>query len=628
MNDSLMNGSNEKTTGRLAHQLSLFLFITLLINTVIAATVTGIQLKNEYVSLTQSRVEAVGDNIKIMMEDILGLGLPIGSLSGIEKELKHTVTGDLKALYANVTDASGEVIYSYPALNKKTVFHPEKTRMFAKQNKRETFVTGSSYNSFIPIVNPSDQKVVGGINIGILKKKVYAQTLETLSNIFLTFIAFIIITLILIYFLTQKTIKPLEILNKNAISLARGNLNARVDMDDKNEIGSLASSFNYMASQLQEDREKLTSYTSELEGKNVKLEMANEEIIQREKKLKDAQSQLILSEKMASLGLLIAGIAHEINTPAGAIANVASDLRSKLGVITSNLNNISRLNEQEIESLVAFMDQFHGENVVIETGLNWRKNREIRSWLSEAGVENERNVATVLLKHNIADTENLTQFLPILKMPWALTLADALATINSGMRICESSITKISEIVKALKYYAYTDMDKTSLININENLDNVLLLMHNKLKYSITINKRYSEIPRIHCTSEISQVWTNLITNAHDAIVECGIEDSPGLIEIATYERENWIYVEIRDNGPGIPKEVVQRIFDPFFTTKEIGKGTGLGLSIVTGIVKKHKGTISIDSHEGNTTFTVGLPITYPDQENKDEQQNLSSTVC
>jgi len=186
---------------------------------------------------------------------------------------------------------------------------------------------------------------------------------------------------------------------------------------------------------------------------------------------------------------------------------------------------------------------------------------------------------------------------------------DAFGTVNVSRQICGSSIKKISELVKALKYYAYTDMDKTSLVDINENIQNVLLLMHNKLKYSLDVEKELQSLPPIDCTSEISQVWTNLISNAHDAVVESKNREEKGKIRIETRTQDDWITVQIADNGVGISPENTTKMFDPFYTTKGIGKGTGLGLSIVSGIVKKHNGQISVDSMPGKTTFTVSLPI-------------------
>ncbi len=593
---------------KLSQQFTWFWAIILLVNTCVVVVIASLQIKNEYVSLMQSRVETVGNTLETFMQDILGLGLPIGSLEGIERELENIVTGDLKALYANVVDEESNVLYSHPKIKQSIQFHPEIILPLLRKKTHKTFPTGSSYNTFIPITDPVTEKVVGGLNIGILKKQVLLKTFNTIGKLVLTFCVFIVITLVLLHWVTKRTIKPLEVLTSGALALGKGDLKVRVDVEAKNEIGSLAESFNYMAEQIEDDRDKLTTYMGELKQKNVKLQSAHEEILQREKKLKNAQSQIVLSEKMASLGLLIAGIAHEINTPAGAIANVASDLRGRVKAITNDFLNIQELTEEELHLLGSLAEEFTNGEYVAEGGTQWKKSREVRKWLLDAGAENDKYIVAILSKYNLLEKEKLVKYESLLKKTWALELVDSFGTINVGMKICDSSINKISEIVKALKYYAYTDMDKTSLVDINENIDNVLLLMHNKMKYNIDVKKKLRPISRIHCTSEINQVWTNLLSNAHDAIMEIKGPDEKGKIKIETDEDHDWVNVSITDYGVGISEENVNRMFDPFFTTKGIGKGTGLGLSIVTGIVKKHKGDVLVDSVSGKTTITVKLP--------------------
>lgn len=603
-----MNTNKNQKQGRLTHQFIWFLFLILFINTFFAVTIAGFHFNNEYIALMQSRVEIVGNNLKTLMEDILRLGLPIGSLEGVEKELDNVVNGDVIAVYANVVDNKSNILYSFPEIKKFTPFHTNTILPLIKTNQPKTFPTGSSYNTFIPIEDPLTKNVVGGINIGILKTLVYQKTFKTLSTLILIFIFFIIATVTLLYWNTMHTIKPLEILTRGALALGEGDLSIRMDINSNNEIGSLAESFNYMAEQLQGDRIKLTSSMEELERQNAKLQLAHEEILQREQKLKEAQMNMVLSEKMASLGILIAGIAHEINTPIGAIANVTSDLRGRIRTITDAIRNVHSLSQEEVLRLLTFAEEFNISEYITEGGLQWKKSREIRKWLLDSGVENEKDVLAILSKYNLLDKDKLTSYLSLLKQPWVVSLLDSFGTINVGMKICESSIRKISAIVKALKNYAYTDMDKTSSLDINENIENVLLLMHNKLKYKIAVEKDFRSLPKITCTSEISQVWTNLISNAHDAIMESQNQTEKGMIKISTREKDGWIRVKITDNGVGIMKEYESKVFDPFFTTKEIGKGTGLGLSIVSGIIKKHNGSISVDSIPGRTTFTVLLP--------------------
>ncbi len=603
-----METMRKQNQNRLSRQFTSVLFLILLVDTFIAVAIAGFHIRNEYIVAMQSRVVTIGNNLKMFLQEILEMGMPIDSLAGIDRELEKNVMKNLEAKYANVVDQNSKVIYSFPKHTEDEAFKPDIILPLLKTNTQKTFLTGSVYNTFIPIVDPLSDSVVGGINIGIPKIFIFTKTMNTLQNIIYTFVAFIVVTIVLLYLTTKHTIKPLEVLTHAALALGKGDLTARANVDAKNEIGLLAESFNDMAERLEADHDKLTAYTVELESRNKKLYEAHEHILQREKKLKDAQSQIVLSEKMASLGVLIAGVAHEINTPAGAIANVASDLRERIKAITNDQMNIHDLTREELDLLRSFTDEFINGEFIAEGKLQWKKGREVRKWLAESGVENDKDVVTVLSKYNLLDKERLVQYAGLLRKPWTVNLLDSIGTIHIGMKICESSINKISEIVKALKYYAYTDMDKTSLIDINENIQNVLVLMHNKLKYNIDVETDLKPLPRIHCTSEISQVWTNLVSNAHDAIMECRNPGGQGILQIKTGEEEGWINVHITDNGNGISDENKSKMFDPFFTTKGIGKGTGLGLSIVSGIIKKHKGQISVKSIPGETTFTVSLP--------------------
>jgi signal transduction histidine kinase len=363
-----------------------------------------------------------------------------------------------------------------------------------------------------------------------------------------------------------------------------------------------------MAGRLESDRIKLTSYTEELVANNKKLKQAQKHILQREEKLKSAQAQLVHNEKMASLGVLIAGVAHEINTPAGAIANVASDLGGRIKEITKYLGHIHEFSAEDLDTLCSLIDELNSSDLTSTGASQWKKGREVRKWLVGVGVENAKDVVDILSKYNLLDVDRLKRYQGLLKKSSAVNLMDSFGTVNIGMRICDSSIKKISEIVKALKYYAYTDMEKTSDVDINENIENVLVLMHNKLKYQIDVEKDFKPLPRVTCTSDINQAWTNLISNAHDAIMEGKKADERGKIFIATARENGFVRVQITDNGGGISEGIKSKIFDPFFTTKDIGKGTGLGLSIVSGIISKHGGTIDIDSAPGKTTFTVKLP--------------------
>ncbi|MCH7663915.1 MAG: GHKL domain-containing protein, partial [Chloroflexi bacterium] len=167
---------------------------------------------------------------------------------------------------------------------------------------------------------------------------------------------------------------------------------------------------------------------------------------------------------------------------------------------------------------------------------------------------------------------------------------------------------RISELVDALKSYSYLDQAPTQAVNIHQGIDNTLVLLRNKLKRGINVQKIYAkELPEINAYgSELNQVWTNLIDNAIDAM------DGRGELIIRTSLQEDWVTVEIIDNGAGIPKEIQDKIFEPYFTTKPPGQGTGLGLEISKKIiVDKHMGDIQVKTKHGETKFTIKLPLNF-----------------
>jgi signal transduction histidine kinase len=187
-------------------------------------------------------------------------------------------------------------------------------------------------------------------------------------------------------------------------------------------------------------------------------------------------------------------------------------------------------------------------------------------------------------------------------------------TYNISMMVDEIGLGagRISELVRALKSYAYLDQAPLQFVNIHQGLDDTLVILRSKLKQGVSVRREYAtDLPQVQAYgSELNQVWTNLIDNAIDALLEDGKRPDEPTIILRTSQQGDNVVVEVEDNGPGIPAEAIPRLFDPFFTTKAPGKGSGLGLNISYNIiVQKHKGKLEAESQAGMTKFVVSLPI-------------------
>ncbi|ABB33686.1 sensor histidine kinase, Cache_1, HAMP, PAS and PAS domain-containing [Geobacter metallireducens GS-15] len=270
----------------------------------------------------------------------------------------------------------------------------------------------------------------------------------------------------------------------------------------------------------------------------LELEQANTE-------LKETQSQMLQREKMASIGQLAAGVAHEINNP--------------MGFITSNLGTLRKYGDKLLEFMAFIAEK-------AESHLDLRKE-----------IEAERR--RLKIDYVADDLENL---------------------ITESLEGAE----RVRKIVADLKSFSRVDEAEYKVVDLTECLDSTINIVWNELKYKATLKKEYGELPPLRCyPQQLNQVFMNLLVNAAHAI------ETQGEITVRTRSKEGWVSIAIEDNGCGIPDDVMARIFEPFFTTKEVGRGTGLGLSISYDIVKKHGGEITVTSEQGKgTTFVVRLP--------------------
>ena len=321
----------------------------------------------------------------------------------------------------------------------------------------------------------------------------------------------------------------------------------------------------YVVFRLQSSYRALNQSNAELEAINNSLEervsARTHELTAANDELRESQVQLVQAEKMSSLGELVAGISHEINTPLWYLINNATIVQERLESVGGLANTA--------EGMISAIRNGTDVKTSLQRGL-----RDMQAILDD-GLKDDLDEAGDLIKDSIEGLEDLT------------------------------------ELAQSLKDFSRLDRAQQGQFNVNDGLEKTLLITKNKLKNKVTIHKHFDEVPSIFCSpSQINQVFLNLITNAADAI-----QDS-GEIVIKSWVEQGCVKVSVADTGCGIPEHVMDKVRDPFFTTKEVGKGTGLGLSIVDRIVSAHGGSLDIQSEVGSgTIITVTLP-----QENQAEQ--------
>ena len=278
----------------------------------------------------------------------------------------------------------------------------------------------------------------------------------------------------------------------------------------------------------------------------------NSELVEKNRELENTSMQLLQSEKMASIGQLAAGVAHEINNP--------------MGYISSNLNVL----HEYITDMQSLLDAYE-------------KASEMGGDISQAGLKAARE-----------------------KIDSAELIKDMAQIVKES----KEGAARVKDIVHDLKGFSHPESGEPQWMDINNGIQSTLNIVWNELKYKAEVKKEFGELPEIKGFSqELNQVFMNLLVNAGQAIEE------KGEITIKTYSKRDNVYIRISDNGSGIAEDDIKRIFDPFFTTKEVGKGTGLGLAISYRIVQKHGGHISVDSETARgTTFTIKLPVGGPEE--------------
>jgi len=374
---------------------------------------------------------------------------------------------------------------------------------------------------------------------------------NTRLTIWLSIIALILTTFIGL--LTARAIiDPILRLNSVTKKFADGDWDQKIPTDRTDELGELAKSFNSMGQQIKKAFSELEDANATLEHK---VEERTKELALALDELKASQSQLIQSEKMASLGQMVAGVAHEINTP--------------LGYVRSNVE-MTRDQFADLEQIINLAD----------------------------------GLLRLMVSEGVSEEELSEQLGAVAEAIEGLRDNDTFADITALFKDVLKGIDQIAELVLNLKDFSRVDNVRARNVDLNASLDSVLVIGHHVIGPKIEIKKEYSTLPPIECSpSHINQVLLNIITNAAQAM------DNNGRITLRSTSDDANVVVEIEDTGKGIPEDIRSKIFDPFFTTKPVGQGTGLGLSICYKIIEQHKGEIRVESEVGKgTKFIIVLP--------------------
>jgi len=340
---------------------------------------------------------------------------------------------------------------------------------------------------------------------------------------------------------------------------------------------------------------------------NKKIQEKNKELELTLQQLKSTQSQLIQSEKMAALGQLIAGIAHEINTPLGAIRasvdNLTEFFHSTLEEFPKFFENLS-VDQKRFFCQLSNHIELSNEHISSREKRKYRK--ELIGQLQAKDIPKADEIADTLV--DIGIYKNIGEFSTQLGNPDNTKIIDMvyqISSIEKSVKTISTATDQAAKVVFALKCYARHDLENSKeLTQITTGLETVLTLYQNKLKKGVEVIRNYQDTPPIWCyPDELNQVWTNLIHNALQAM------NYQGTLIIDVGPVKDHVEVKITDTGIGILPKDKPRIFNAFFTTKSPGEGSGIGLDIVKKIVDKHQGKIEVDSVPGKTEFIVSLPL-------------------
>ncbi len=349
---------------------------------------------------------------------------------------------------------------------------------------------------------------------------------------------------------------------------------------------------------------EITRQNEQITQQNIEITQQKNELAQAYKDLQEAQERLILAEKMAAMGKLVKNVAHEINTPIGAVKSAVQLSQQSLAHIIDKLPYLTAENVAHIQPLLQRI--MHANTTQMSTREARQYRKTIESEFQEAGIENASKLADELVKMGI--TPPIDDLIPIFQTENStdiLEFAKYIGNIKTNTDTIELASEKTKKVVAALKLFIGEEIQSTpENFSVTQSIDEVLSIYNNYLKQGIEVTRRYDVQPTYLADPEaIKQVWTHIIFNAIQAM------DNSGKLDIHTFEQDNQLHITFTDTGHGIPDEVLPRVFEPFFTTKIDGSGVGLGLYLCKKIIEKYNGSIHIESQPGHTVVHIVLPL-------------------
>jgi signal transduction histidine kinase len=362
------------------------------------------------------------------------------------------------------------------------------------------------------------------------------------------------------------------------------------------EVGALAREWNAMA-------EKLANLTQDLEKR---VADRTDELEKALEVTQSMQSHMIQSEKMAALGQLVSGIAHELNTPLGAISSSNSLITDVVGdSLVPTLRLWANLGAAERDTLESWLRS--GENTTFQMSSSDRSvpRKRLIEALSGTGIADPEHFAECLIDAGVFDlSATHTALLAGPQGGDLLNVLTQLSILRFSSHIVDTALDKANKVIRALRVYSRYDSElQSSVVPLAENIDMVLTLFHSRLRGKVEIFRDLTLASYVEADPDrLSQLWINLIANALHAM------DNQGRLEIRSETDGEGLLVHVIDSGKGIPLELQGRMFTPYFTTKKRGEGTGLGLQICKSIVEECGGTLTFDSVPGRTCFTVRFP--------------------